>query len=266
MIEGKFVSTIDVVAPPPRQITAQQESAVSQVSYVLNDGDQSPIAYESSRLRLTWPGQFERGSSLQTWRITNIFMSLGTHLKREAEFLESAAKEARDVEIEFADDNAESWSESAQSFQIRHLSNSIDEASRTFDFFVPLENQSHSYQKDGETFLVWRFRPGQRARIHVPVDKIRERFPCCLLNLLRGRDRRHSSTVRTVTSLIRSPSIFSYEDRRDVVIANDGNITPGTYIAQSAGASLRRVLKSQSASGLQPGFHVHADGTVHAAH
>ena len=57
-----------------------------------------------------------------------------------------------------------------------------------------------------------------------------------------------------------------HEDRRFVVIANDGGITPGTFIAQNAGASLRRVLKSQSASGQQPGLHVHADGTVHAAH
>ena len=31
-------------------------------------------------------------------------------------------------------------------------------------------------------------------------------------------------------------------------------------------ASLNRVLKAQSASGLPAGFHVHADGTVHGAH
>ena len=57
-----------------------------------------------------------------------------------------------------------------------------------------------------------------------------------------------------------------HEDRRQIVIANDGSITPGSYLAQSAAASLNRVLKAQTASGEQPGLHVHPDGTVHAAH
>ncbi|TWT51445.1 hypothetical protein Pla22_42230 [Rubripirellula amarantea] len=57
-----------------------------------------------------------------------------------------------------------------------------------------------------------------------------------------------------------------HEDRRSVVIANDGNITAGAYLAQNSAASLNRVLKSQSASGQEPGVHVHADGTTHAAH
>ncbi|MEZ6076114.1 MAG: hypothetical protein R3C56_10725 [Pirellulaceae bacterium] len=57
-----------------------------------------------------------------------------------------------------------------------------------------------------------------------------------------------------------------HEDRRSVVIANDGVVTSGAYLAQGSAASLNRVLKSQSASGQQPGVHVHADGTVHAAH
>jgi hypothetical protein len=57
-----------------------------------------------------------------------------------------------------------------------------------------------------------------------------------------------------------------HEDRRSIVIANDGSITAGAFLAQGSAASLNRVLKSQSASGKEPGVHVHADGTTHAAH
>ena len=57
-----------------------------------------------------------------------------------------------------------------------------------------------------------------------------------------------------------------HEDRKSVVIANDGSVPRGSYLAQNAAASLHRVLKAQSASGEQPGLHVHPDGTVHAAH
>ena len=52
----------------------------------------------------------------------------------------------------------------------------------------------------------------------------------------------------------------------DIVLANDGSIKRGLFFAQNAAASLNRVLKAQASSGKQPGVHVHADGTVHAAH
>ena len=57
-----------------------------------------------------------------------------------------------------------------------------------------------------------------------------------------------------------------HEDRLNIVLANDGSVTPGLYLAQNAAASLNRVLKSQAASGMRADVHVHADGTVHAPH
>jgi membrane fusion protein, heavy metal efflux system len=51
-----------------------------------------------------------------------------------------------------------------------------------------------------------------------------------------------------------------------MVLANDGSVAPGWYLAQTAAASLNRVFEAQSASGTPVGVHVHADGTVHDAH
>jgi membrane fusion protein, heavy metal efflux system len=64
----------------------------------------------------------------------------------------------------------------------------------------------------------------------------------------------------------RRPVHILHEDRLNVVLAHDGSITPGLYLAQNGAASLNRVLKAQSASGEPVGLHVHPDGTVHAAH
>jgi len=74
---------------------------------------------------------------------------VGHAFKGEAGFLEKAAQESRPVEIEFADENAEFWPPLEQAFEIRHLSNSIDPESRTFDFFIPLLNQRRSAASDG---------------------------------------------------------------------------------------------------------------------
>jgi hypothetical protein len=64
----------------------------------------------------------------------------------------------------------------------------------------------------------------------------------------------------------RLPVHVIHEDRLFVVLANDDSVQAGAYIAQGSAASLNRVLKAQSASGQQADVHVHADGSVHAAH
>ena len=64
----------------------------------------------------------------------------------------------------------------------------------------------------------------------------------------------------------RLPVHLLHEDRLHVVISNDGSVKPNFYLAQTAASSLNRVLKAQAASGIRADVHVHADGTVHAAH
>ncbi|TWT71526.1 efflux RND transporter periplasmic adaptor subunit [Crateriforma conspicua] len=269
VVQGSFVSTIEVNAPPPRGLSTAERidelSPVSQASFVVTDGTDPLIAYEVQSLAVELGQTVQAGQLIADLANHRHLYVVGHAFKREAGLLEKAAQEAREIEVEFSDDNAELWSPLDQSFQIRHLSNSIDVESRTFDFFVPLENQSRSYEKNRETFLVWRFRPGQRARIHVPVEKLDDVF--VLPSEAIAREGPDAFVYRQNGDLFNQIAVnVLHEDRRSVVIANDGSITPGTYIAQNAGASLSRVLKSQSASGQQPGLHVHADGTVHAAH
>ena len=64
----------------------------------------------------------------------------------------------------------------------------------------------------------------------------------------------------------RIPVQVLHEARLNIVLANDGSVLPGFYLAQSSAASLNRVLKAQAASGMRADVHVHADGTVHASH
>ena len=190
---------------------------------------------------------------------------IGHAFKREAPFLEQATQERRRIHIEFAEDVVGRWPELQQSFEIRHLSNSMDRESRTFDFFIPLTNQSRAYEKQGKSFLVWRFRPGQRARLHVPVEKYENVFVVPSAAVV--REGPEAYVFQQNGDLFKQFSVHVlHEDRQSVVIANDGSIPAGSYLAQSAAASLNRVLKAQTASGEQPGLHVHADGSVHAAH
>ena len=113
--------------------------------------------------------------------------------------------------------------------------------------------------------MVWRFRPGQRTRIDVPVERFENVYLLPTEAVM--RDGPNAFVYRQNGDLFNQIAVHVlHEDRNHIVVANDGSITAGSYLAQNAAASLRRILKSQSASGEQPGMHVHADGTVHAAH
>ena len=185
--------------------------------------------------------------------------------KQEATWLERATQRSWPVAVEFAEDDAANWPQLDQTFTIRHLANSIDSSSRTFAFFLPLTNQSRSYEREGQTFVVWRFRPGQRVRLHVPVEE----FPDALVLPAEAvvREGPEAFVLQQNGDLFnRLPVEILHEDRLNVVLANDGSITPGLYLARNGAASLNRVLKAQAASGVRADIHVHADGTTHAAH
>jgi biotin carboxyl carrier protein len=266
---GTFVSTVDVVAPPVRDLSAftnrPPTQIVQQTSYMGAAAEDQGIAYEVQELTVELGQQVQAGQLLANLSNHQMLYVIGHAFKREAAFLEQAAQEKRPVEVEFAEDNEARWPELDQSFRIRHLSNSIDKNSRTFDFYIPLSNQSRTYDERGRVFLVWRFRPGQRTRIHVPVERYDDVFVLPAEAVV--REGPEAYVFRQNGDLFKQiPVHVLHEDRRSVVIANDGGITAGAYLAQGSAASLNRVLKSQSASGQQPGVHVHADGTVHAAH
>lgn len=261
---GKFVSTVDVVAPP-RLSDRENPFTIQQATFLDGNGNDEGIAYEVHELNAELGQQVQAGQLLITLANHSSLYLEGHAFKREAPFLEKAAQNGWRISVDFAEDDPQGWPELEQPFEIRYLSNSIDEASRTFDFFITLANQSRSYEKSGETFVVWRFRPGQRVRLHVPVEELTDVI--VLPSAAIVREGPEAYVFQQNGDLFnRIPVQVLHEDRVNIVLANDGSITPGLYLAQGAAASLNRVLKAQAASGMRADVHVHADGTVHSSH
>ena len=261
---GKFVVTVEVVAPPPAEANPKT-TEIQPAALQLVQGEFAELAYEVQELTAELGQQVQAGQLLSTLANHRSLYVEGHAFKRDAPALEDAAQGSRDIAVEFAEDNAEHWPVLEQAFRIRHLSNSIDTSSRTFDFFIPLTNQSRNYQQDGQTFIVWRFRPGQRVRLHVPVEKLDNVIVLPAEAVV--REGAEAYVFRQNGDLFnRIPVQVLHEDRLNIVLANDGSMKPGLYFAQNAAASLNRVLKAQAASGMRADVHVHADGTVHASH
>jgi multidrug efflux pump subunit AcrA (membrane-fusion protein) len=261
--DGRFVSTVDVLVPS-REAEPESLETNPQTSVAV-DGADSDFAFEVQELNAELGQQVQAGQLLITLANHRALYLEGHAFKREAPFLEQAARNGWKISVEFAEDDPASWPELEQSFEIRYLANSIDTKSRTFDFFIPLENQSRSWSKNGETFIVWRFRPGQRVRLHVPVEELADVI--VLPGAAVVREGPEAYVFQQNGDLFNRVSVqVLHEDRRNVVIANDRSIVPGLYYAHNAAASLNRVLNAQAASGMRADVHVHADGTVHASH
>jgi multidrug efflux pump subunit AcrA (membrane-fusion protein) len=260
--EGKLVSEIDVVAPPP---LAEERQLVSPEPASSSPGERrdGAPAYEVQELKVELGQQVQAGQTLSLLANHQSLYIEGHSFKRESPYLEKAAQNGWPIRPEFAEDDTTHWPPLSQTFRIRHLANTVDPANRTFDFFIPLTNQSRAYAKDGKTFLVWRFRPGQRVRLHVPVEQLQDVLVLPVAAV--AREGPEAYVFRQNGDLFDRWAVHVlHEDRLNIVLANDGSVLPGWYLAQGAAASLNRVLKAQNASGgLPPGAHVHADGSLH---
>ncbi|MDA1049355.1 MAG: MchE protein [Planctomycetota bacterium] len=261
--EGKFVSTIDVVAPPP--VGGLRAEGESKLVANADDPSGEGLVYEVQELKAELGQQVQAGQLLSVLSNHRLLYIEGHAFKQEAPMLEQAAQNGWPIDVEFAEDDSRHWPPLEQTFQIRHLANTIDSASRTFDFFISLTNQSRAYEKDGQTFIVWRLRPGQRVRLHIPVEQFENVIVLPTAALVREGPEAYVFS-QNGDLFNRLPVHVLHEDRLNVVLANDGSVGPGSYLAQGSGASLNRVLKAQAASGMRADVHVHADGTTHAPH
>ncbi|MEZ5948554.1 MAG: HlyD family secretion protein [Planctomycetaceae bacterium] len=161
---------------PPIHGTGSPLTFTSPEPLQLVSLEETPLAYEIQELTVELGQQVQAGQLLAKLSNHQSLYVVGHAFKQEAPFLEQAAQSHRPLTIEFAEDSDTDWPALDQQFEIRHLANMIDPQSRTFNFYVPLTNQSRSYKKNGEIFLVWRFRPGQRTRLHVPVEEYQSVF------------------------------------------------------------------------------------------
>jgi cobalt-zinc-cadmium efflux system membrane fusion protein len=227
----------------------------------------APFSFEVQSLAVELGRQVSAGEVVCHLADYRSLLIEGRGFKDDMPLIQAAVKNAWDAQVEFELPATGDWPPLPERLPIHHMANTLDPETRAFSFFIELDNQSQPYERDGATRLLWRFRPGQHLRLRVPVEKLDNVFVVPQQAIVwEGPE---AFVFRQNGEFFdRKPVHVVCEDRTCGVIANDGSIKPGFYIAQGAAASLNRVMKSQSqqASGAPPGMHVHPDGTTHATH
>lgn len=136
--------------------------------------------------------------------------------------------------------------------KVLYVAGNVDPDSRTFRFFVTLPNEMlGETTQNGHRFVDWRYRPGQRMQLAVPVERWEKRI-VLPADAVADDGAEVYVFVPNGKRLMRRPVHVEYRDATSVVIANDGVLFPGDPVVVSGARQLQLALKNKAGGGVDP--------------
>jgi multidrug efflux pump subunit AcrA (membrane-fusion protein) len=133
-----------------------------------------------------------------------------------------------------------------------YVANQVDRESRALHFYVRLTNEVVlDREEDSHRFVQWRFKPGQRVELSVPVEQWTGRLvlPADAV-VAEGAE---SYVYRQGDDHFdRVPVHVEHRDKKFAVVANDGAVAPGDVVAGHGAFQIHLALKNQAGGGVDP--------------
>lgn len=173
----------------------------------------------------------------------------GHAFERDGQILAAAVQEQRLVTTLF--EGEADVPEIREGLRIRYVENVLDAATRTLRFYIPLKNEvvRDALADNGVVYRSWRFKPGQKVRLLLPVRTFTEEIVLPADAVV--TDGPEASVFRSNGDLLEQvPVIIEHRDPRSVVIRNDGSIFPGDEIAMNQAYQIHLALQKQQGSGV----------------
>lgn len=134
-----------------------------------------------------------------------------------------------------------------------YSASSIHTDSRTLPFFARLPNEivREVESPEGQRFIDWRYRLGQRLQLRVPVEEWSDQIVLPVEAVAReGADA--FVFQQNGDHFDRVPVHIRHRDSQTVVIANDGALFPGDVVALRGAHQMQMALKNKSGGGVDP--------------
>lgn len=137
--------------------------------------------------------------------------------------------------------------------KILYVSGEVDPESRSLHFYVTLPNEQlrDTKNEDGHRFVSWKFRPGQRVEVQVPVEVWNDSIVLPVDAVAQDGPEVYVFQANG-DHFDRRAVHVAYRDQSWVVIANDGSIFPGDSVAISGASQLQMALKNKSGGAIDP--------------
>jgi multidrug efflux pump subunit AcrA (membrane-fusion protein) len=136
--------------------------------------------------------------------------------------------------------------------KLLYLSDQVDRQSRALHFYVRLPNEIISDRHDdSRRFVQWRFNPGQRVELRLPVERWSDRLVVPAEAVV--KEGAESYVYRQSGERFdRVPVHVEHRDKQSAVIANDGSVFPGEVIAATGTFQIHLALKNKSGGAIDP--------------
>lgn len=164
-----------------------------------------------------------------------------------------AAAASRKWPVEASIEQPGNTSETLKGLQIVRLSNEVDADSRTLKFYVRLPNEVESVTStaDGNQFVGWLYRPGQRLQLRVPVEEWPDQI-VLPVDAVSKEGAEFYVFQQNGSHFDRVSVHVKHRDQVSVVIANDGTLFPGDVVALRGAHQMQMALKNKSGGGVDP--------------
>lgn len=199
-----------------------------------------------------YPGrQVQVGDEMSSLAFHSLLYVEGQAFEKEGEIIAKAMVEKWPVKARFeVGGNADLVRDD---LRILYLDNVVDPATRTFHFILPLPNEvlHDSRGSQDEIYRSWRFKPGQRVQLQVPIERMRDRVVLPAEAVVReGPDA--FIFVADGNAMNRQSVQVEFEGAGVAVIANDGSVYAGDTVAMNNAYQLNLAVKKASGSGVDP--------------
>lgn len=173
----------------------------------------------------------------------------GMAFQKDSELINQTIEEQRPVTAIFESNSSQPMVR--ENLKIQYADNIVDPESRLLRFYLPIKNEVIRDLKnpDGVMFRAWRFKPGQRVQLRVPVEHWKDKIVLPIAAVV--REGAESYVFRENGTLMeRVPVSVVYEDSRFAVLADDGSLFPDDPIAMNEAYQLNLALRKAQGGGV----------------
>lgn len=175
----------------------------------------------------------------------------GKAFEEDATSLVQAAREGREVTALFEGTGPERQPQGG--LKILYVEDRVDRQSRALQFFVRLPNTRvrNETAPDGRRFVSWKYRPGQRVELLIPVERWNDSLVVPVAAVVdEGAEtyvyRQAGDRFDRVTVHVQ------YRDPQSAVLEADGTVSAGDRIAGRGAYAIHLAIKNQSGGGVDP--------------
>ncbi|QDS98348.1 efflux RND transporter periplasmic adaptor subunit [Adhaeretor mobilis] len=213
--------------------------------------DEGHHLFTVQRLKIARGEQVEAGQELAVLSDHCELHVEGLGFADDAAAIRAAAKSGKEVSARLL--NGDTQEATVKGLELLNVADQIDPTSRALKAYLRLPNEV-ALDRNGKgkrRFLEWRYKPGQRMQIHIPVETWENQIvlpPTAL-----AEEGAENYVYRQNGDHFDQIAVHVLHREQDaIVVANDGALFPGDVIAGKGAYQMHLALKNKSGGAIDP--------------